>query len=89
MYRIDFTDEALDEASKLSKSAPHTYKKLGQILKELEEHPYTGTGHPKLLKHHPGTWARKLDKKNRILYTITERTITVYVISVIGHYDDK
>jgi toxin YoeB len=89
MYRIDFTKEALKQALQLRKSAPQTYRKLETVLLELKEHPYTGTGQPEQMKYIQGMWSRKLDKKNRLRYTVEEKTVTVYVVSVSGHYDDK
>ena len=49
----------------------------------------TGTGKPEQLKHLNNLWSRRLDKKNRMVYTISEEIITVFVISVKGHYGDK
>lgn len=89
MYRIEFAKEALKQALQFRKSAPQTYKKLEAILVELREHPFTGTGHPEQLKYLQGVWSRQLDKKNRIRYTVNEDTIIVYIVSVMGHYDDK
>ncbi|MCD8166015.1 MAG: Txe/YoeB family addiction module toxin [Bacteroides sp.] len=56
----------------------------------MEEHPETGTGKPKPLRHEQsGVWSRKIDDKHRMLYTIEEDTITVFIISLWGHYGDK
>ncbi|MDR0700365.1 MAG: type II toxin-antitoxin system YoeB family toxin, partial [Tannerella sp.] len=81
--------EALKQALQLRKSAPQTYKKLETVLLELKEHPYTGTGQPEQMKYIQGMWSRKLDKKNRLRYTVEEKIVTVHVVSVSGHYDDK
>ena len=58
-------------------------------LLKLREHPYTGTGHPHQLRYLNGIWSRKLDKKNRLLYTINDTTVVVFIVSAMGHYDDK
>jgi hypothetical protein len=68
---------------------PQTYKKLLTILEELREHPFTGTGRPELLRYMKGVWSRRLDKKNRIRYTVDGQKILVFIISVLGHYEDK
>jgi toxin YoeB len=58
-------------------------------LIELGEHPYTGTGKPEKLKYDlAGRYSRRIDKKNRIIYAINEWIITVYVLSVKGHYGE-
>lgn len=58
-------------------------------MSELREHPYSGTGHPHQLRHLKGVWSRRLDKKNRLRYTVDDNVVVVFVISTIGHYDDK
>jgi toxin YoeB len=89
MYRIEFAKEAVKDILKLRKSDHQSYKKFEKIIAEIKEHPYTGTGHPEPLKYLQGMWSRKLDKKNRIRYTVNEEIVTVYVVSALGHYDDK
>lgn len=65
-------------------------KKIDKILNELRVHPYTGIGKPERLKYFNGNiWSRRVDSKNRIVYSIEESVITVTVISAAGHYGDK
>ncbi|MDE6291409.1 MAG: Txe/YoeB family addiction module toxin [Muribaculaceae bacterium] len=89
MYEVIFTAEAVEGAKALRKSNAQSFKKLSKLIDELKEHPYTGTGHPKPLTHIPGVWSRHIDKKNRLLYTVTDTKILVTIISVTGHYGDK
>lgn len=64
--------------------------KLEKLLVELIEHPDTGTGQVEALRgNYVGYWSRRLDQKNRLIYTIEETTVTVTVVSVLGHYGDK
>ena len=49
-YRIQFSNEAQRVIKKWKKSNPQSFKKLYQLLPELESHPQTGTGHPEPLK---------------------------------------
>ena len=89
MYQIEFSEEATKELLKLMKSDVQAYKKFESLIPELQEHLYTGTGHPHQLRHVNGIWSRKLDKKNRLRYMVNDTTIVVLVLSAIGHYDDK
>lgn len=90
MYEIKLLPPAEQGARALKKSAPASYRKLLQLLTELREHPYTGTGRPERLRHNGGTvWSRRIDLKNRLIYTVCEEQILVLVLSVTGHYDDK
>lgn len=45
-YHIDFSKKAEKVIKKWKKSNPVLFKKLYDLLPELEEHPETGTGHP-------------------------------------------
>ena len=44
MYRIVFSNDAKKDLKELSKKAPQAVKKLSMLLKEIKEHPRTGTG---------------------------------------------
>lgn len=90
MYKVDFTDQALDDVEKLSHKAPAAYKKLLRLLEELKEHPTTGSGIPKPLREDKqGTWSRRITQEHRLVYEIHGDTVTVLVLSAFGHYDDK
>ncbi len=89
MYKVTFSKEALEELLKIRKSMPQAYKKFEKIIGELEQHPYSGTGKPEPLRGLPQIWSRRIDKKNRLRYTVDEDIVTVFVISTLGHYDDK
>lgn len=89
MYQIEFSVEAAKDLLKMKKSDPQTFKKLERLILELREHPYTGTGKPHQLRHLEGVWSRKLDKKIRIRYMVNETSVVVFIISTLGHYDDK
>ena len=90
MYRLQISEEADHDLSRLKKSEPQAFKKALQLLDELVEHPQTGTGHPELLKgDRPGQWSRRISKKHRLVYEIQEEIVLVLVLRAYGHYDDK
>lgn len=65
-------------------------KKIEQILVELSKTPYDGIGNPEALKYElTGYWARRLNSKDRLIYKVEENTVTVFIISALGHYSDK
>lgn len=67
-----------------------TIKKIEQILIELTEHPTTGTGQPEQLKFElAGKWSRRINQKDRMVYSINNVIVTVQVLSAMGHYSDK
>ena len=65
-------------------------KKIEEIFLELADNPFEGTGNPEALKYNlTGYWSRRINKKDRIVYRVYERKVIVFVVSAIGHYDDK
>ena len=64
--------------------------KISKIIEELREHPFTGIGKPELLKYDlQGLWSRRINQKDRLIYEVVEDVVTVYIISAMGHYEDK
>ncbi|MBZ9629096.1 Txe/YoeB family addiction module toxin [Psychroflexus sp. CAK1W] len=79
--RLDF-DKVYKTGNKAS------IKKIEQIITELSEHPYTGTGNPEQLKYNlTGYWSRRINKKDRIVYQVIEEPDRlVVIVSALGHY---
>ena len=90
-YIIEITKGAEKDLSRLKRSGQRAdIKKVAELIKELSEHPRTGTGHPEQLRNYEGeVWSRKLNKKDRLVYEIYDDIIVVVVIQALGHYDDK
>lgn len=90
MYKIVLSKRAEKDLYSLFKSEPKVYQKAILLLKEIEQHPKSGRGKPQLKQHDlAGLYARKITDKHRLVYSVNEDTITVYVLSAKGHYDDK
>lgn len=89
-YSIEYSSDAQKVIKKWKKSNPLAFKKLYNLLPELEQHPRTGTGHPEPLKGGDGiTYSRRLSAHDRIVYDIYDDVVTVLVLDVEGHYNDK
>jgi toxin YoeB len=90
-FRIEineFAQKDIEKHFKIGNKA--TLLKIEKILKELSINPFLGTGRPEKLKYDlKGFWSRRLNQKDRIVYRVQENIVTVFVISAIGHYDDK
>jgi toxin YoeB len=91
MYTLHITVQAKKDIALLKKNAGKAVTdKIEKLLLELIEHPKTGTGQVEQLKgERQGQWSRRIDKKNRLIYTIDDEVVTVEVISAKGHYDAK
>lgn len=90
MYRIETTRRVDKVAAKWKKSNPTLFRKYGQILHDIAEHPATGIGHPEaLIGGKSITYARHITAHDRIIYDVYEEEIRVLVIELEGHYNDK
>ena len=90
MYKVIISPQAKEDLLKLQKSEPKAFAKAEHFIKELREHPTTGTGHPEPLKgNRSGQWSREITKKHRMVYEVFETEVQVDVVSAYGHYGDK
>ena len=90
IYTLIFSDKAKEDLQFLKKSEPQAYKKSRLLIEELSEHPKTGKGKPTLKKYNlAGLYARKITDKHRLVYSVDDTIITVYILTARGHYDDK
>lgn len=65
-------------------------QKIVSLFEELQQHPATGTGQVEQLRGNlQGYWSRRIDKGSRLIYRIDEDVVTVFVVSLKGHYGDK
>lgn len=90
-YTLRFSKNALEDLDKHKKTGNQvTLKKIEKLLKELREHPYTGTGRPEKLKFDlAGLHSRRINQKHRLVYAVEESTVVVLILSAWAHYDDK
>lgn len=90
MYNLIFSSNAEKVIKKWKKSAPVLYKKLSKMLHELMDHPKTGLGHPEaLVGGNSIVYSRRIDAQHRLVYEVNDYDVTVLIVSVEGHYDDK
>ncbi len=86
-YIVLFSENANYDFERLKKNEPSVFKKVKKLVQELYEHPRTGTGKPKMLKgDRGGQWSRRITRKHRLIYTINDDLVEVYVVSSYGHY---
>ena len=89
-YEVIISPIAAEHLQKLALNEPKAFDKANRFIKELEEHPKTGLGHPEPLKGKPaGRWSREITKKHRLIYRIFDSEVYVDVLAAYGHYDDK
>lgn len=61
------------------------FKKIGELLKEIQRTPFVGKGKPEPLKHElKGYWSRRITDEHRLVYEVTNDLIVI--ISCKYHY---
>lgn len=64
-----------------------TFKRINDLLKDIDRNGYAGIGKPEPLRGNRASyWSRRIDEKNRIVYRI--RDGYVEIISCRGHYEE-
>ena len=62
-------------------------KRITQLLKDIEQHPFSGMGKPEPLKGNlQGKWSRRITEEHRMVYSISSGRIYIYVFSMRYHY---
>ncbi len=86
-----FTKVALADIDKHKKAGDKAVlRKIAKLLNEIKENPAEGTGRLELMKYGlTGNYSRRINYKHRLVYTIRADIVTVYVLSLWGHYGDK
>jgi toxin YoeB len=90
-YSILYTPDSEEDIESLKMAGDKiALRKLERLIRELMEHPCTGTGKPKQLKGAlSGCYSRRITDKHRLVYRIFDDSAVVLLLSVCGHYDDK
>lgn len=89
-YSLEIKKSAQKDIEFFKKSDKNSFEKIIKILLELNKHPKTGSGNTEQLKHQLNEyWSRRINHKDRLIYSIDDEKITVHVVSAKGHYFDK
>jgi toxin YoeB len=89
-YSVILSPEAAKDLAKLRKNEPNAFTKAFRLLDELKEHPRTGAGKPEPLSgDRAGQWSRRITQKHRMVYSIEDEIVEVFVLSSYGHYSDR
>ncbi len=68
-----------------SNEAEKYFKKIAQLICDIQKNPFLGIGKPEHLKYKvPPCWSRRINLKDRLINRVTDNKIDV--ISILGHY---
>lgn len=91
MYKITLSEQARKEYLYFSQSGNKAIlNKIAALLNDIAEHPYTGLGKPEPLKYElAGKWSRRINSEHRLIYSVHNDMIEVYIFSMKYHYSKK
>lgn len=62
-------------------------KRVNQLIKEIQRHPYAGSGKPEALRNKlSGFWSRRIDLEHRLIYRIKDQYIEI--VKCRSHYGE-
>lgn len=61
-------------------------KLIRNLLEDIQMHPFSGIGKPEALKGTNGKWSRRITDEHRLVYSVSNGRIYIYVISLRYHY---
>ena len=87
MYEIELTAEAERDLLFWSKNDKKTLKRIRALIANMRETPYTGLGKPEALRHEwSGFYSRRIDSRNRLVYTVNEDQQLITIHQMRYHY---
>ena len=87
MSEITFSEEGWDDYLYWQVQDKKTLQKINRLLKSISrDGAIEGEGKPEKLKDKDGEYSRRIDKENRLVYSMAENKILIKTCR--GHYED-
>lgn len=88
IYKINILKNANNDLSWMRKNDKNSYIKAFDLIREIADSPRDGTGKPERLKYfEKEVYSRRVNQKDRIVYTIYESLKEIDISSCRGHYE--
>jgi len=86
MIRITFSKIAWEEYISWQSEDKKILRKINELIKDIQRHPFEGLGKPEPLKFDlAGLWSRRIEREHRLVYQVIDEELFVY--SCKYHYD--
>ena len=88
MYKVTILKKAQSDLEWFRKNDKNSYIKCFDLVREIIAHPREGKGRPERLKYfEKEVYSRRINHKDRLIYTIYEELGEIDITSFRGHYD--
>ena len=86
MTKVAFEPEAFEQLGEWGKEDKKVFKKILELIKDIQREPFSGIGKPEPLKYEfQGYWSRRITNEHRLVYKIEEDLLII--LSCKYHYD--
>jgi toxin YoeB len=76
--RIVFESSAFEDFTEWTVLDKKIYRKIIELIKDINRSPFEGLGKPEPLKHElSGFWSRRIDREHRLVYQVTDEAIVI------------
>ncbi len=83
---VKFTERAFEDFSYWLKSDRRKVKRILELIKDIQKHPFEGIGKPEALKCNlRGFYSRRINQEHRLIYKIEVNELAI--ISCRYHYE--
>ncbi|NJL91543.1 MAG: Txe/YoeB family addiction module toxin [Coleofasciculaceae cyanobacterium SM2_1_6] len=78
MRNLEFDVNAFDDLAWWVENDRKKALKILKLIREVQRHPFEGTGQPEPLKHQlSGCWSRRIDQEHRLVYEVLDDKIRI------------
>lgn len=83
--KLIFAETAWEDYLYWQQQDKQTFKRINQLIQEIQREPSTGIGKPERLKHAlSGYWSRRINDEHRIVYKV--ETDSLLIAQLRHHY---
>jgi toxin YoeB len=87
-WKVRILENAQEDLDWLRKNDRTSYIKCFDLVREVMENPRTGTGKPERLRYFDKeVYSRRVNQKDRMIYTLYEALGEIDISSFRGHYE--
>lgn len=87
MKAVQLEGEAYEQLIQWSVDDINIFRKIHQLIKDIDRDPFKGLGKPEPLRYAlQGYWSRRITQEHRLIYKMAKDEIVI--VSMVGHYSN-
>lgn len=85
--RVVFESSAFADFTEWAKLDKKNYRKIVELIKDIDRSPFEGLGKPEPLKYElSGFWSRRINQEHRLVYQVSDDEIVIVACKY--HYSE-